>query len=171
MGCWSQRKFRPCLLSEKLSRRDCQHGASLREAQEWFEVPGMQHFFVLAGNLNFGAKHPVSLGRVPRTSSRFSVSRKDSTALFSAHTWKTTFLFCSAHDSESDFISPVPTEKRIITEHDHVWKHSQRPFAPVLTTEPTGLLPLCCYGLWCWGRHAVTWWAGLFCGTVTVKSR
>ena len=28
------------------------------------------------------------------------------------------FLFCSAHDSESYFISPVSTKKRIITEHD-----------------------------------------------------
>ena len=118
MGCWSQRKFPTLSSFEKLARRDCQHGAPPREAQEWFEVPGMQHFIVLAGNSNFGGKHPASLGRVPRTSSRVSVSRKDSTALFSADTWKTTFLFCSAHDPESDFISSVPTEKRIITEHD-----------------------------------------------------
>ena len=45
------------------------------------------------------------------------MSRKDSTALCSADTRKTTFLFHSAHDSKSDFISSVPTEKRIITEH------------------------------------------------------
>ena len=91
--CWNQRKFRPCVFRET-GWRDCQHGASPREAKEWFEVPGMQHLFiVLAGNSNFGAKHPVYLGRVPRTSSRVSVSRKDSTALFSAHAWKTTFLF------------------------------------------------------------------------------
>ena len=61
----------------------------------------------------------MSLGRVPRTLSRVSVSRNDSTACFSAHTWKATFLFCGAHDPESDFTSPVPTEKQIITEHDH----------------------------------------------------
>ena len=90
-----------------------------REAQEWFVVPGMQHSSCSQAIKILDQNALCPSAEFPRTLSRVSVSRKDSTACFSAHTWKATFLFCGAHDPESDFTSPVPTEKQTNTEHDH----------------------------------------------------